>query len=207
MVETMADRMKAGALGFVFYGQRPCLDFANTLRRRKDPWSDAVDLLDHPAGVAEWIGAGRAHAAWAAALPGFDPAAPDVGAGAVAQLRAAILALAEQRLGAAAPPAVPVADAVATVNLWAGRAPTGALGAAAGGLHLIPDLTPEQVLGFVARDAVEFFGTDAAGRLKECAEPRCGILFEDRSNGGRRQWCSMKACGNRMKAHRHAGRR
>ena len=38
-------------------------------------------------------------------------------------------------------------------------------------------------------------------RVHAC--PRCGWLFYDRSKGGRRKWCDMKACGNREKVSRH----
>jgi predicted RNA-binding Zn ribbon-like protein len=40
-------------------------------------------------------------------------------------------------------------------------------------------------------------------RLRQCANPRCRWLFLDDSKGGTRRWCSMSACGNRAKAHRH----
>ncbi len=40
-------------------------------------------------------------------------------------------------------------------------------------------------------------------RVRQCANPDCGWLFLDNSKGGNRRWCSMSACGNRAKAHRH----
>ena len=45
-------------------------------------------------------------------------------------------------------------------------------------------------------------GTRAA-RVRQCANPACGWLFLDDSKSGNRRWCSMSACGNRAKAHRH----
>ncbi|MGH7913486.1 MAG: CGNR zinc finger domain-containing protein [Candidatus Binataceae bacterium] len=41
------------------------------------------------------------------------------------------------------------------------------------------------------------------GRVRECANDKCLWLFLDESKNGTRRWCSMKACGNRAKAHRH----
>lgn len=41
------------------------------------------------------------------------------------------------------------------------------------------------------------------GRVRQCANPECGWLFLDSSKSGNRRWCSMSACGNRAKAHRH----
>jgi predicted RNA-binding Zn ribbon-like protein len=40
-------------------------------------------------------------------------------------------------------------------------------------------------------------------RVRQCANPECGWLFLDGSKSGNRRWCSMGACGNRAKAHRH----
>jgi predicted RNA-binding Zn ribbon-like protein len=45
-------------------------------------------------------------------------------------------------------------------------------------------------------------GPDSA-RLRACANPQCLWLFLDDSKNGTRRWCSMQACGNRAKAHRH----
>jgi predicted RNA-binding Zn ribbon-like protein len=40
-------------------------------------------------------------------------------------------------------------------------------------------------------------------RIRRCAGHGCVLHFYDASRGGRRQWCSMAACGNRAKARRH----
>ena len=45
-------------------------------------------------------------------------------------------------------------------------------------------------------------GPDSA-RVRQCANERCLWLFLDDSKNGSRRWCSMQACGNRAKAHRH----
>jgi predicted RNA-binding Zn ribbon-like protein len=44
-------------------------------------------------------------------------------------------------------------------------------------------------------------------RVRECANPQCLWLFIDDSKNGTRRWCSMQACGNRAKAHRHYQRK
>ncbi len=44
-------------------------------------------------------------------------------------------------------------------------------------------------------------------RVRECANDKCLWLFLDQSKNGTRRWCSMSACGNRAKAHRHYARR
>jgi predicted RNA-binding Zn ribbon-like protein len=40
-------------------------------------------------------------------------------------------------------------------------------------------------------------------RIRRCANHECILHFYDASRNGRRQWCSMAACGNRAKARRH----
>lgn len=43
-------------------------------------------------------------------------------------------------------------------------------------------------------------------RLRTCGNPQCRWLFVDRSRSGRRIWCEMAVCGNRMKVGRHRRR-
>ena len=43
-------------------------------------------------------------------------------------------------------------------------------------------------------------------RIRKCANPECVLHFQDVSRTGRRLWCSMTACGNRLKARRHHSR-
>ena len=43
-------------------------------------------------------------------------------------------------------------------------------------------------------------------RVRHCANEQCVWLFLDDSKSGTRRWCSMSACGNRAKAHRHYAR-
>ncbi|OZM76471.1 CGNR zinc finger domain-containing protein [Pseudonocardia sp. MH-G8] len=41
------------------------------------------------------------------------------------------------------------------------------------------------------------------GRLRACANEECRLFLLDRSKPNRARWCSMKVCGNRLKARRH----
>jgi predicted RNA-binding Zn ribbon-like protein len=51
--------------------------------------------------------------------------------------------------------------------------------------------------------AVDLLVSSSHGLVRECAGEGCGWLFLDRSNAGKRRWCSMADCGNRNKARRH----
>lgn len=41
------------------------------------------------------------------------------------------------------------------------------------------------------------------GRLRPCANDECRLFLLDRSRPNTARWCSMKGCGNRLKARRH----
>jgi predicted RNA-binding Zn ribbon-like protein len=40
-------------------------------------------------------------------------------------------------------------------------------------------------------------------RLRPCANDECQLFLVDHTKAGTARWCSMAACGNRMKARRH----
>lgn len=44
------------------------------------------------------------------------------------------------------------------------------------------------------------------GRLRPCANTECNLFLIDHSRPGTAKWCSMSACGNRMKARAHTQR-
>ena len=44
-------------------------------------------------------------------------------------------------------------------------------------------------------------------RLRVCENPECRWIFVDTSHSGRRKWCDMRTCGNRVKVARHRQRR
>ncbi|HEY6328502.1 MAG TPA: CGNR zinc finger domain-containing protein [Blastocatellia bacterium] len=64
----------------------------------------------------------------------------------------------------------------------------------------------ERLLWPVAWSAANLLGSDPS-RVRQCEGEGCGWLFLDTSKNGRRQWCSMKGCGNRAKARRHYEKR
>lgn len=203
-------------LPFVFYGERPALDFANTLRRRKDPLHPTVDLLNDRSDFASWLNQARRATSWARELPELVEAPTPIDQASVTALREAVLLLAEHSLGMNTLSSFELNSTIDVLNEWSTRQPLLQLDAQSfppPPLHseesdpkktLAKNLELEQALGFVAADAVALFGTNDRQRLKICGHERCGILFEDRSNGLRRQWCSMKDCGNRAKARRYS---
>lgn len=63
---------------------------------------------------------------------------------------------------------------------------------------------PELALAVVAEAAVELLTSPLAASIGACPGNHCGWLFVDPR--GRRRWCSMALCGNRLKVRRHAAR-
>lgn len=165
----------------------PCgtlaLDFVGTLRARRDPEPREM-LADGPALDAWFVEAG---------VIGEAPAASRTELERAIELREAIYDCALARLQGHGLPS----EAVGVLNRWAGSAPVR--------LMLDDDSTRREgsaanALATVARNAVELFGGDDAALLRECGRPGCTQVYVDRSRGGRREWCSMRTCGNRVKA-------
>ncbi|MBB5782891.1 CGNR zinc finger domain-containing protein [Nonomuraea jabiensis] len=69
------------------------------------------------------------------------------------------------------------------------------------------EATPEQALSTVARHAIELLSGPEVPLMKECANPECTKVFIDRSRGGRREWCGMESCGNKIKAAAYRARK
>jgi predicted RNA-binding Zn ribbon-like protein len=67
-------------------------------------------------------------------------------------------------------------------------------------------VTGTQVLGAVAREAIELVATERASRVHECSADDCRLLFLDTSRSGNRRWCSMERCGNRQKVRSYRAR-
>ncbi|MFI2207539.1 CGNR zinc finger domain-containing protein [Streptomyces sp. NPDC020192] len=65
--------------------------------------------------------------------------------------------------------------------------------------HLPDTDSARAALAIVALDAVATLGGHRDGVIKRCEQRTCGGLFVDTSRGGRRRWCSMATCGNKVK--------
>lgn len=58
----------------------------------------------------------------------------------------------------------------------------------------------DSMLWRITGSALELLTSDELTRVKQCG--RCDWLFVDRSRNQKRRWCSMSACGNRVKMAR-----
>jgi predicted RNA-binding Zn ribbon-like protein len=62
---------------------------------------------------------------------------------------------------------------------------------------------PERELAVRAVLSWDRLAKQSPGRLRPCANDECRLFLIDHSKAGAARWCSMAACGNRMKARRH----
>jgi predicted RNA-binding Zn ribbon-like protein len=66
-----------------------------------------------------------------------------------------------------------------------------------------PHASAAALLAPVLWSAADLLLGKQLNRVRQCSNPECGWLFLDNSKSSNRRWCSMSACGNRAKAHRH----
>ncbi|MDQ0418332.1 putative RNA-binding Zn ribbon-like protein [Croceifilum oryzae] len=59
----------------------------------------------------------------------------------------------------------------------------------------------DSLLSLISFDALQLLANKEWKHLRLCNNPDCVLLFIDKR--GRRKWCSMKICGNRVKVARH----
>ncbi|HEX3750363.1 MAG TPA: CGNR zinc finger domain-containing protein [Streptosporangiaceae bacterium] len=62
---------------------------------------------------------------------------------------------------------------------------------------------PDRRLAAAAVLAWDQLARRRPGRLRPCANDTCHLFLIDRTKGNTARWCSMAACGNRLKARRH----
>jgi predicted RNA-binding Zn ribbon-like protein len=161
-------------------------DFVNTVDREH-----AVDLLDAPEGLAAWL----RHRGLAG-----DPDAPELAR--AVRLREALRTLLLANNGGREDPAArAVLEAAARrarlVPAFGGGAPA-----------LVPHADAvDGALGQVVAVTFAAMLDGSWARLKACPREVCGWAFYDRSSAARSTWCSMRVCGNRVKAGAYYRRR
>jgi len=172
----------------LFVAQHTALDFVNS---RYGTGAAERELLTDDASVLAWLKA-------AGLLAVAVPAAPRGLAKRALELRAAAdrpIRTPDERLQ----------DDLALVNDIRERGrPVQVLawneGAPAAELHeRRRDDGVNALLEPVATALAQLLLDGAHARVRECEAHDCSLLFEDTTRSGRRRWCSMTLCGNRMK--------
>lgn len=119
-------------------------------------------------------------------------------------LRTALLALVETELSGKRPSRADIA-AINTAAAVPESAPRLRLGPR--GLDRAPGRPRfAELLGLVARDAIELLTGPTRELLRECAAQDCRGIYVDTSQGRTRRWCSASRCGNRARVAAHRAR-
>ncbi|MBB5786728.1 CGNR zinc finger domain-containing protein [Jiangella mangrovi] len=171
----------------------PCghlaLDFAGTLRARRD--DRPTEMLGTPADLDAWFRE--------AGVTDGDAGSSGADLVEAVAVREAVYALVRARLLGD-----PYDDEALDLVNRAAAVPSAIPQLTAAGRRV--EATPRQALSEVARAAVDVLSSNDAALLKECGRPECTQVYVDRSRGGRREWCAMQTCGNRMKAATYRAR-
>jgi predicted RNA-binding Zn ribbon-like protein len=187
-----------------FVGERPCLDFVNTV----GSWTDRViaDKLKKYEDLARWaelaglIPAARAHALVLRARR-RPREAGEVLRRAIAMRRAVrgvFQAVLEKRK-----PTRP--DTAALQRELAVARSHQRLKHRRGGFEWTWDdsgTALDSMLWRVSGSAAELLTSPELARVRECGGENCGWMFLDNSRNHSRHWCDMQDCGNRAKVRR-----
>lgn len=65
---------------------------------------------------------------------------------------------------------------------------------------------PLCILSIIARSIAQLIEKKDTAPVRKCSNPNCVLYFYDISGLGRRRWCSMAVCGNRMKVAAYSRR-
>lgn len=192
---------------FALIGNKPALDFANTVharRRNVDALRSASDLFD----LAEQL----------ALLPEetltrYRALAASDGDAERELFERTLVFRRELRqwLETAPQPPSPDLPVVSSVNrILAAGASCDTLSHGGTGWTLAPaplDDTPLLALVPFARSAAELIAEGPEAPVRKCGNPRCPLYFYDTSRNRKRRWCSMESCGNQAKVRAHLERR
>lgn len=191
---------------FALVGNKPALDFANTVHARRknadalQSASDLFDLLDHLALLS-----GDTLTRYRALAIADAEAGRDLFTLAIT-LRHDI----RQWLETAPHSPAPDHPLVVSVNhILALGASRDTLVHDGAGWTLAPaPLAESPLLALVpiARSMAALIAEGPDAPIRKCGNPRCPLYFYDTSRNQKRRWCSMESCGNQAKVRAHLDR-
>ncbi len=193
--------------GFLFVGNRACLDFVNTQAREG---GHPVDLLGGFPDLARWLieaglldaeGARQALGSWGG-TPEGDRAFREA-----LSLRGALRGACERIVRGER---VEQATVDRINGLLALRVGHDQLVQTADGFERRFRPEVSEAVGLlvpVAISAADLLSHDDFSLVKKCENPECVLFFYDTTKNHARRWCSMAACGNRSKVAAHHRRK
>ena len=191
--------MDSGNYRYQFVAGNLALDFVNTVAYRADP-AKTKDNLQRGEDVQRW--ASQAH------LPDRDAiqSGPLVGTAALRRIRVVreqLFAVFHAVAGADPIPADTLAQIGNALHDCCGKRTLSIEGAEVRWTWRPGARCADYLLYPVLTAATDLLTSVSVGLVRQCEDAGCGWLFLDRSNAGRRRWCSMADCGNRNKARKY----
>jgi predicted RNA-binding Zn ribbon-like protein len=178
-----------------------CLAFANTRYWRGS--AAPTEHLNEPEDLLRWAAKAQRLPKWLIDRFGADwrarPDEAEAGLRGATALREAMF----RNFAATADGRPPTDEDMAALNAALALAPPRRRLRPGGWEIGTPDSSVSVLLAPTLWSAADLLVRPQLQRLRQCANPECGWLFLDNSKSGNRRWCSMSACGNRAKAHRH----
>lgn len=188
---------------FEWSGGHPALDLVNTLDERPSP-SPIENLATYPDLVRFAVLAGLIDRRTAAGLQRLDGRSGPLVATRARKLREHlhdVVAAANSRR----PARQSDLDALSAAIQAAHVARTLVVASPSPGLvnrRWSPALSPEIPLHACSLAIECLLVDEPRKRIRKCGATDCDVYYLDTSKGQRRQWCSMKGCGNREKQRR-----
>jgi len=175
------------------------IDLVNTVDWRDDP-ERRVDLMPTATALAAWA----SHEGFAAA-DANGCRLPDCHRRAVALRETVATLLRAATRGRPLPPAELSELSRWNQEAWRHRVLTSRQATAA--WHWSARTSGgDRTLFTIALDAAELLLSPDRRRIRVCEGGGCGWFFIDRSKAGRRRWCNMGVCGNRVKVRSYRQR-
>ncbi|QWK80935.1 CGNR zinc finger domain-containing protein [Ochrobactrum sp. BTU1] len=185
---------RKGSWRFLFRSDSVALNLVATVAASKDR-TKGIDRFSEPSLLDRWL--------CEAELPPLSGCVTDEELAKTKALREAIFRLADNRINQRE---ISVTD-IALINAHA-RSGMPVLRIACDGCSTEPPDAAEmnEILGLIARDAIQVFTGPYRMRIKQCASPRCHVMFVDKSRAGNRVWCAMSPCGDQASARAYRRR-
>ncbi len=181
---------------FLFIADNLALDFVNT---EMMSGGEQVDALQTPADLRDWITQARAKYPHADDLKNLGaPESPALLRDAL-ELRGAIRSIMKAIVSKRRIPGA----SVEVINRTLHDVPLHRAVTVSGQRYKWSDQlnseTPTAILYPIARAVGDLLVEGKFDRIKKCGNPDCILFLYDTTRSHTRQWCSMAACGNRMK--------
>ena len=188
---------------FFFIGNHLCLDFINT---QVVQHGQAVDRLQGFVDVMAWLVQGGVLDPRTATdrMKTWGSAPETVRALARARELRHMLRHTVERI--VAKKSVPQAALIQINELLCNQVGHGELKRVGNGFEkrfVVDFKEPIHLLGPIAESACDLLAYGDLSLIKKCENPACVLVFYDTTKNHSRRWCSMSACGNRMKVAAH----